>query len=353
MEKQKTSLLITSLLTLTVTLTACGGGGSSGSNNQPSVSPTPAPVVPTPVPVTPTPVPVIPTPVPTPDINATPNKAFYELIPDVKSCKYGVINDATRNAIVDEVNNIRRLHGLEAIVYNKDLEKYVNETALAMAAQNTVSHYIDDKWNCYSDNALTGAKMSSLSSHTSPNAQFKVNPVDDIASFMRENNSESLGHRRWMLSPFIHETAYGMADGEKKVGTGYTFGAALFMYDPTTYKNQSTTSPVGIYPYPTGIYPKKYYQKGDRMSFFVFYDQASYDKNWGVRYTDTVVTVKDDKGVVHPISDVQISYASSGVPNNYSFLLPDFEYGVNYTVNVDRVLINGEPKNYQYSFKVE
>jgi len=318
MEKQKTSLLITSLLTLTVTLTACGGGGSSGSNNQPSVSPTPAPVVPTPVPVTPTPVPVIPepvtpTPVPTPDINATPNKAFYELIPDVKSCKYGVINDATRNAIVDEVNNIRRLHGLEAIVYNKDLEKYVNETALAMAAQNTVSHYIDDKWNCYSDNALTGAKMSSLSSHTSPNAQFKVNPVDDIASFMRENNSESLGHRRWMLSPFIHETAYGMADGEKKVGTGYTFGAALFMYDPTTYKNQSTTSPVGIYPYPTGIYPKKYYQKGDRMSFFVFYDQASYDKNWGVRYTDTVVTVKDDKGVVHPISDVQISYASSGV----------------------------------------
>lgn len=61
-----------------------------------------------------------------------------------------VINDATRNAIVDEVNNIRRLHGLEVAVYNKDLEKYVNETAL-VTAQNTVSHYIDDKWNCYSD----------------------------------------------------------------------------------------------------------------------------------------------------------------------------------------------------------
>ena len=337
------SFALFTMVFLGISLTACGGGSSNSQTSSPtSTVETPKPQT-TPVDTTKPQTPII----------ATPSNAYYELVPDIKNCKYGVINDATRNAIVDEVNNIRRLHGLEAIVYNKDLEKYVNETALAMAAQNTVSHYIDDKWNCYSDNALTGAKMSSLSSHTSPNAQFKVNPVDDIASFMRENTSESLGHRRWMLSPFIHETAYGMADGEKKVGTGYTFGAALFMYNPTTYKNQSTTSPVGIYPYPTGTYPKKYYQKGDRMSFFVMYDQGSYDNNWGVRYTDTVVTVKDDKGVVHPISDVQISYASSGVPNNYSFLLPDFEYGVNYTVNVDRVLINGEPKNYQYSFKVE
>lgn len=338
------SFALFTMVFLGISLTACGGGGSSNSQTS-----SPTPTVETPKPQT---TPVDTTKPQTPVI-ATPSNAYYELVPDIKNCKYGVINDATRKAIVDEVNNIRRLHGLELVVYNKDLEKYVNETALAMAAQNTVSHYIDDKWNCYSDNALTGAKMSSLSSHTSPNAQFKINPVDDIASFMRENTSESLGHRRWMLSPFIHETAYGMADGEKKVGTGYTFGAALFMYNPTTYKNQSTTSPVGIYPYPTGTYPKKYYQKGDRMSFFVMYDQGSYDNNWGVRYTDTVVTVKDDKGVVHPISDVQISYASSGVPNNYSFLLPDFEYGVNYTVNVDRVLINGEPKNYQYSFKVE
>ena len=44
---------------------------------------------------------------------------------------------------------------------------------------------------------------------------------------------------------------------------------------------------------------------------------------------------------------------SQGVPNNLSFLFPDFEYGVNYTVNLDNVTVNGQVKNYQYSFKVD
>lgn len=166
--------------------------------------------------------------------------------------------------------------------------------------------------------------------------------------------SLGLGHRRWLLSPFIKETSFGYADGDKKIGgAGHTTGFALYMYDAATYRNNSTTTPAGMISYPFGDYPKKYYQKGDRMSFSVFYDQSSYDNNWLVDFKTATVTVKDDKGVVHPIASPEISYKSSGIPNSYSFLLPDFEYGVRYTVNVDNVTVQNKPKNYQYSFKVE
>jgi uncharacterized protein YkwD len=278
---------------------------------------------------------------------------YYELPPSVKDCKFGVINDKTRESILAEVNDIRKLHGLEPLVYNKDFEKYTNEAALAVAAQNLASHNIDSTWNCYSENASYGAKYSSLYRKNSSLVDYQVHPTDAIVSFMRENTSDSLGHRRWMLDPFVKETAFGLADGEKKVGTGYTYGAALYMLNPATHIKNTTTSPLGIYPYPVGNYPRKYFQKGDRLSLFILYDQSTYFKNSFVDYSKTTITIKDDTGKQYSPTGILFDTQSQGVPNNLSFLFPDFEYGVNYTVNLDNVTVNGQVKNYQYSFKVD
>lgn len=337
-----------SVALLSTTLIGCGGGGGNSSSN-----PTPKPSTPTPTPV--------PNPAPITSINPDPDEnpkgvtdtsVYYTLKPDVKACKYGLITDKVKQDVLNEINYVRKLHGLEPLTYNPAFDQMMAETALAMAAQNTTSHTVDTSWQCYSDLAKEGAMKASLSNYTGTN-RF-VDPVYDIAGYMREVGSMGLGHRRWILSPFIKETAFGMADGEKKIGgAGRTTGMALYMYDSATYRNNSTTTPAGMISYPFGDYPKKYYQKGDRMSFSVFYDQSSYDNNWLVDFKTATVTVKDEKGVIHPIASPEISYKSSGLPNSYSFLLPDFEYGVRYTVNVDNVTVQNKPQNYQYSFKVE
>ena len=359
-------------------LVACGGGGSSSSTpTPPTVTPTPStppvasvPVAtPTPVVTTPTnPTPVAsvpvatPTPVVTPPTNSyssyeNPNKitdtsSFYTLKPDIKSCKYGLLTDKVKQDVLNEVNYVRKLHGLEPLTYNPAYDQMMAETALAMAAENTTSHIIDEKWQCYSENAKIGAAHASLSNYTGVN-RF-IEPTYDISGYLREIGSPSIGHRRWLLSPFIHETAFGMADGDKKIGgIGRTTGMALYMYDAATYVKNSTKTIPGLIAYPTGDYPRKYFQKGDRLSFFIFYDQTSYDNNWLVDYKNSTVTVKDSKGNIQPIDGVDISFRSSGVPNSYSFLLPSFEYGERYTVNVDNVKVNNEIKNYQYQFKVE
>ena len=281
------------------------------------------------------------------------NTDYYSDKPDLSTCKAGTINDATRSSVVNEVNYIRGLHGLSPLKYNKDLEVYTSGAALAMAAQQTTSHDVDNSWLCYTENGATGAKYSSLFNLSSANAGYRTTPSDSLVAYMRENTSTSLGHRRWMLDPFIKETAFGMADGvQKTTGRGYASGASLYMYNPATYASQTTTAPLGIYPYPVGNYPQKYYKKGDRMSFYVLYDQSSYNKNRNVDYSKATLTITDESGATHAATDILYDNYSQAVPNQMSFLLPDFAYGVKYIVKVDNVMVNGTAQNYGYNFTV-
>lgn len=59
------------------------------------------------------------------------------------------------------------------------------------------------------------------------------------------------------------------------------------------------------------------------------------------------------KGKAHEATDVKYDNLGQGVKNNLSFLLPDFDYGVKYTVKIDNVVVAGVSQNYQYDFKVE
>lgn len=282
-----------------------------------------------------------------------PSKNYYDLKPDIKSCKSGVISEETRQAVIAEVNKIRKLHGVPSLTYNKELEPLMAETALAMAGQGTTSHYVDSTWNCYSEMAVTGAKQSSLYSQVSTNLATQSDPIAGLDGLMRENYSHDLGHRRWLLSPFVKQTSFGMADGEKKVGTGYTFGASLFMYDPKTYGSSSTDAPLGIYPYPVGDYPSRLYQKGDRMSLFILADKTSYTKNRNVDYKNATVSITDESGKKYEVAEQLFDNSGQGVPNNLSFLFPDFQYNTSYKVNVSNVMVNGVAQNYEYSFSVK
>lgn len=88
------------------------------------------------------------------------------------------------------------------------------------------------------------------------------------------------------------------------------------------------------------------------MSFYVLYDQNSYNKNRNVDYSKATLTITDESGVAHAATDIFYDNYSQAVPNQMSFLLPDFAYSVKYMVKVDNVMVNGSAQNYQYSFSV-
>lgn len=367
--KQLLTPLVIALLI--VNISACGGGGSdsSTSNNtttQPSI---------TPAPQTPTGQVTSPSTSTNPNgstsgspiISITPTESskvdpvnlvsssiadtFYTLKPDINACRYGLVTEKVKQDVLGEVNYVRYLHGLDPVIYNPKNDQLMAQTALTMAAQNTLSHFIDSSWRCYTDSAKMGAQQANLSLISIPSPAY-TDPKTSISLFIREVGSSSIGHRRWLLNPFMQETSVGMASGVNNMGLSVT-GIALNIVNPTTIFQSKTNTQAGMISYPFGDYPRKYFQKGDRLSFSVFYDPTNYSKNIDVRYDKAVVTVKDSLGRILPIANISIDYNGSGIPNNYSFLLPDFVYGERYTVNVDNVLVQKELKNYQYQFKVD
>ena len=91
---------------------------------------------------------------------------------------------------------------------------------------------------------------------------------------------------------------------------------------------------------------------GSILSISVLTDQKNFFANRNVDYAKaTVVVTERSSGAKQKISNIR--YKNIGVPNHIQFNFDDLKLNVIYDVKLSNILVNGQPKEYIYWFKVD
>ncbi|MBW6527561.1 CAP domain-containing protein [Sphingomonas sp. RHCKR7] len=348
---------------LSLLLGGCGGGGGgSGAASTPAaVVVTPAPA-PSPSP-TPSPTPQ-PTPTPTP-VSADPSSAaptgswaaraaaLFTAQPDVPNCRPGILADSVRADVLARLNAIRALHRLPAVTYSSADDEQATQAALMMAANGQLTHTPPADWKCYTDTGSTGAGTSNLyGGLISPYLAYYTEDMY-LGGWLTETTNlvaNNVGHRRWMLDPFLGKISYGrvaqvLADGSR------TDAAAMKVVSFAG----GVTVPGGLPPYvayPYGDYPARYFDPAALLSFTVIADTTRRGgANAQVDFAKATVRVANGDTAL-TVSNISFDNTGYGVPNNLQFAVAGLANDVTYTVTIDGVSVRGQAQSYSYTFRI-
>lgn len=147
------------------------------------------------------------------------------------TCTPGTMSQDWQERTLRSVNLYRWLAGVPALTL--DASAYVGEQACAlmMQANGALSHSPPQSWACWSQEGAGAAGQSSIAG-TSAVAGVDLYVADP-------GNPDTLGHRRWVLSPWISATAFGSTSGYSCMRTyGYGGAGPAFVAWP----------PPGVYP---------------------------------------------------------------------------------------------------------
>nr|WP_250890552.1 CAP domain-containing protein [Sphingobium nicotianae] len=331
-------------------LTACGG--DSGASGTPTTIPTPTPsptATPSPTP-TPTPAPTpTPTPTPAPTTWSGLAAALYDVQPDVATCKTGTLKTSVRTEFLTRLNALRALHNLPAVTYSSADDQQVDDSSLMMAANKTLSHTPPTSWLCYTSLGATGAGSSNLIGAWSTGNGLGWSTEDSfLALWLTENGSIDIGHRRWVLDPFLGKISYGRVT-QQFIGGGQADTASMKVFGFAATPATPTGLPAFV-AYPYGNYPTRYFGTGDYLSFSVVANTGSRGANGSVSFASATVSVANGSTNL-TVTDVAKDNNGYGLPNNIQWRVANLQPNVSYTVTISGV--TGAPQtSYSYTFKI-
>ncbi len=154
------------------------------------------------------------------------NASSMSETPDINNCYAGKLSAKFRNEFLNEINTVRALHGLPSITYDYAREDEMMQTALILAVNNILTHYPEANTNCYSDIGAVGAKTSSLEMGVRQN-KYDYSPAESITNMVHDKLNlfaGDVGHRLWMLNPFLQKSAYGSVNAPSFKDTLFPYG---------------------------------------------------------------------------------------------------------------------------------
>ncbi|WP_447726761.1 CAP domain-containing protein [Sphingomonas koreensis] len=320
-------------------MTAACGGGSSGV----IVAPTPTPTsTPGPTP-TPTPTPT-PSPLPTTWAGVA---GYYDVQPDISGCRAGTLKASVKTEFLARLNEIRARHGLTPVVYSTDEDVQQADSSLMMAANVALSHTPPTSWRCYTSGGAAGAGASNLIGGWGTGLGFDSED-DLLAGWLREGGTAQLGHRRWILHPFLRKTSYGrvsalLPDGRRATAASmrvFSFGSAGPV--PST-----VPSYVG---FPQGDYPARYFALTDYLSFSVVPGTTDNGADRSVDFSAATVTVRGPSGDL-PVTNVSRDNDGYGIANNIQWRVTGLAGNTSYTVTIAGVR-SAPQATYSYTFRI-
>lgn len=319
-----------SLAALSLAIPALGCGGSDGSGSAGSVAPTPAA-----------------TSTSTSTNWATGAAALFDVQPSLANCTSGTLKASVKADFLAKLNGVRALHNLPPVTYSSDEDQQEQDSSLMMAAAKQLSHSPDSSWQCYSASGAAGAGSSNLVGGWG--SGLPLNSEDDyLGLWLTENGAADIGHRRWILSPFLGKTSYGrvaltLPDGSR--ASAASMRVFRFNADPPV--------PTGIPPfvaYPYGDYPQRYFGVGDYLSFTAIASTASSWANQSVSFASATVSVTGPSGAL-PVTDISTDNRGYGVPNSIQWRVTGLATGITYTVDITGVSGSSQT-SYSYTFRI-
>jgi len=276
---------------------------------------------------------------------------LYAVQPDTTLCRAGTLTAAEQSAALATVNAIRTAHGLSAVIYDTAGDEEVRQISLMSVVNAQLSHAPPTTWGCYSATGLAGAQSSNLYLG-GPSAYLTLASSASILSgWLADIGSEAtLGHRRWMLDPFLKQIAFGRVDVQAASGVRTT-GAAIKVIYAADGTGLVTPDYVA---YPVGDYRKAYFQNNPIQSFTAIADKTSRSANGlsKVDYGVATVSVVPRGGAALAVTEVSPDYAAYGVPNVLRFRAAGLAAGVVHDVTIANVRVNGVLRSYSYTFRL-
>ena len=126
----------------------------------------------------------------------------------VTECDAGTIPSLVRDDLMAGVNFFRALAGVDAGTRDPAPDAKAQAAALVMHANEEMSHYPPPTWACWSDEASEGASHSNLYFSAFDGSAFLHRALEVLIDDPGPSNT-SVGHRRWILSPYGGPFAFG------------------------------------------------------------------------------------------------------------------------------------------------
>jgi uncharacterized protein YkwD len=290
---------------LPLLLAGCGdGGGSSATSDAVTVVPS-GTATPAPAPsATATPAPQ-PTSTPAPAGFAAQVAALYTVQPSIATCQAGQLANTTTSALLANLNGLRALHRLPPVTYSAADEAGAQQSALLQAANDALSHTPPPSWKCYT---ALGAQVSGQANLFGGFGGGLGVMSDDaiLAGWMTETNNvvaDSVGHRRWILYPFLGAVSYGRVIGPSPTSTRAD-GAALKVFGVAGAGVANGTLPPFV-AYPFEEYPARYFDMGALLSFTVIASPTpGSSANASVNFANARIAVTQRGGGAMTVSKV-------------------------------------------------
>lgn len=269
--------------------------------------------------------------------------ALYDRAPDIAACDPGQLTAAQQAGVLAEVNALRALHGLTPVTLDPAGNQGQMEAALYVARNSRLAHGLDPALPCYTPGAAQAARTANLQGGVaSPWLAFPTD-AEILADFVTEtrNAAGTIGHRRWLLDPFLKTIAYGRVTGALADGS-FASAAALQAMQPEPASADPANPRVIAYPFHD--YPARFYAPGAAFSLQLNVDPASRYYSRRVSFAEATVRVRPQGGG-EPlvITDQRFDNFSTGLPNNLQFRPQGLVPGVTYEVEVFGVKV-GEVK---------
>lgn len=340
-----------------IALAACGGGGGGGTSTAIGTTPPVATATPTPTATTTS----TPSPTPTATFGAIAGpqawvagtSAAFSTQPDIPNCRTGTLNASVAANVLARLNEIRAFHRLPAVTLSSSDTEAAMQASLMMAANGQLSHTPPTTWRCYTALGAAGAQSSNLYG-TSLSANLNYNSDEALlAGWLTEIDNisvDNVGHRRWLLNPFLVTISYGRVAGTLSDGRR-SDAAALKVFNNAG----QNVVPSGLPPfvaYPYGDYPAKYFDTRALLSFTVVTDGGgAFGANRTVDFSRATITVTGPSGNL-TVSSVSYDNDGYGVANNIQWKVAGLTVGTAYTVAINGVVVRGASTNYSYQVRL-
>jgi uncharacterized protein YkwD len=277
--------------------------------------------------------------------------AMYQTKPNLATCSTGVLTEAEKQKVLVTLNAIRHLHGLANVVYDTASDDQVMQASLMFAANGEISHTPPTTWKCYSATGAAGAGVSNITGGPPyPNLTFEtvdenvIGWVTDVRNLLPNN----IGHRRWMLDPFLKQVAYGRVAAAFDSSTVVDGSAIKVIYGNDV--NGTATS--GYVAYPVNDYPSQFFASNALLSFSAVPSVENRQANFAVDYSAAVVTVTQRGGNALTVRNLAYDNIGYGVPNSIQFTADGMAQGIVYDVSIRGVRINAASRDFAYWFRI-
>ena len=340
------------LLLASLTVACSGGGGSlSGSDGGGGgviVTPTPTPgTSPTP---TPTPAPASTEPANGAEFYSS-IATLYSVQPDLSTCQAGTLKPEVGQRVLAVLNNIRAFHRLPPVTYATADEAAEMQSALIQAANGALSHTPPTTWNCYTGTGATASGQSNLYIGLGNGLSYTRNDDVMIGWLTDVDNLvlNSVGHRRWLLYPFLSTVAYGRVAGRYQLSN--KADASALKVINTAQATPASLPDIVAYPYED--YPSRYFANNALFSFGVIANKSSaFGSNASVNFSAATIVVRERGAGTLAVSQIAFDNEGFGLPNNLQWKVAGLKANTFYDVTIDKVNVGGTLKTYTYFFRI-